>query len=73
VPILAVVDGRNSQSRGIRGGREASPDDVDGSLTDAAIASERLSIGPEYRSVVTHQLHLGVSLRVFIETKGEGS
>jgi hypothetical protein len=34
---------------------------------------ESLPIGPEYRSVVTHQLHSGVTLRDLIEREVEGS
>jgi hypothetical protein len=37
-----------------------------------AVHFESLPIGPEYRSVVTHQLHSGVTLRDLIERKGEG-
>jgi hypothetical protein len=51
----------NSQSRGIRGGREASPDDLDGFVesTDAAIAGK--------------QPKNSVTLRDLIERKEEGS
>jgi hypothetical protein len=34
---------------------------------------ESLPMGPEYRSVVAHQLHSGVTLRDLIERKGEGA
>ena len=37
-----------------------------------AVHFEGLPIGPEDRSVVTHQLHSGVTLRDLIERKGEG-
>jgi hypothetical protein len=40
--------------------------------TPIAAHCERLPIGREYRSVVTHQLHSGVTLRDLIERKGEG-
>jgi hypothetical protein len=38
-----------------------------------AVHFESLPTGPEYRSVVTHQLHSGVTLRDLIEREGEGS
>jgi hypothetical protein len=36
-----------------------------------AVHFQSLPIGPEYRSVVTHKLHSGVTLRDPIEREGE--
>ena len=73
-PILAGVDGMNSQSRGIRGGREASLDDLDGFVEEspgglkvvAALVrdSESVLLGVE-------DAHTLLNSGVFVETAGQ--
>jgi hypothetical protein len=72
--LLRDRDGHLPSRRLGVGGVQSSPGNVivaNREQAPFAVHFESVPIGPEYRSVVTHQLHSGVTSRHLIERKGE--